>query len=69
MSSWKRVALGAAVFFFTAAYGLLRGRYDVVQCCTFMDTYAAALTRRFTGTARNHYWFSLEISRARSARR
>jgi phosphatidylinositol alpha-mannosyltransferase len=29
---------------------LLTGRYDVVQCTTFLDTYAATVARRVTGT-------------------
>jgi phosphatidyl-myo-inositol alpha-mannosyltransferase len=37
------------MFFFTAFYSLLRGRYDAVFSLTFMDAFAAILTRRFTG--------------------
>lgn len=37
-------------FFLTALAELLRHRYDVVLCCTFMDAYAATLARRVTGT-------------------
>ena len=36
------------MFFFTAFYSLLRGRYDAVVSLTFMDAFAAILTRRFT---------------------
>ncbi len=33
-----------------ALYSLLRNRYEVVHCCTFMDAYAAYLARELTGT-------------------
>jgi len=38
------------MFFFTVLARLLRGRYDVVYSCTFMDGFAAQLTRYITGT-------------------
>ncbi len=38
------------MFFFTALSRLLRGRYDVVYSCTFMDGFAAQLARYITGT-------------------
>lgn len=37
-------------FFLTCLGGLARRRFDVIQCCTFMDCFAALLLRRFTGT-------------------
>jgi phosphatidyl-myo-inositol alpha-mannosyltransferase len=37
-------------FFLHCFPALLGGRYDVVHCCTFLDTYAAVLARRVTGT-------------------
>jgi hypothetical protein len=37
-------------FFFTALARLLRRKYDVVFCCTFMDGFAAQLARSITGT-------------------
>lgn len=37
-------------FFFTALARLLRGRYDVVFTCTFMDGFAAQLARHISGT-------------------
>ena len=37
-------------FFFTALARLLRGRYDVVFTCTFMDGFAAQLARHVSGT-------------------
>ena len=36
-------------FFLNALQALLRERYDVVLCCTFMDAYAASLARTITG--------------------
>ncbi|HBY62307.1 MAG TPA: hypothetical protein DEH78_20995 [Solibacterales bacterium] len=36
-------------FFLRCLPALLAGKYDMVQCVTFMDTYAAVLARRFTG--------------------
>lgn len=35
-------------FFFTALRALLGRRFDVVQCCTFMDAYAAEWSRTIT---------------------
>ena len=37
-------------FFLPCLVSLLRGRYDVVLCCTFLDTWAAILARKLTGT-------------------
>src|SRR3989304_9766800 len=37
-------------FFLPCLLSLLRGRYDVVLCCTFLDTWAAILARELTGT-------------------
>lgn len=37
-------------FYFTALVHLLRERFDVVHCCTFMDAFAARTARRFTNT-------------------
>lgn len=37
-------------FFFQALARLLRRRYDVIFCCTFMDGFAAKLARSITGT-------------------
>lgn len=36
-------------FFLSLLPSLLRKRYDVVTCCTFLDTYAAILARKVTG--------------------
>jgi len=36
-------------FFLTTLQALLRRRFDVVQCCTFMDAYAADWARTMTG--------------------
>jgi glycosyltransferase involved in cell wall biosynthesis len=38
------------LFFFTALARLLRRKYDVVFCCTFMDGFAAQVARSITGT-------------------
>ncbi len=37
-------------FFLRLFPELLRGGYDVVHCCTFLDAWAAILARRLTGT-------------------
>jgi phosphatidylinositol alpha-mannosyltransferase len=37
-------------FFLRCLPALLLHRYDVVLCCTFLDSFAAILARRFTGT-------------------
>jgi phosphatidylinositol alpha-mannosyltransferase len=37
-------------FFLPCFLSLFRGRYDVVLCSTFLDTYAATVARRRTGT-------------------
>jgi glycosyltransferase involved in cell wall biosynthesis len=39
----------AHVFMATGLARLLTGRYDLVQCTSFLDTYAATLARRATG--------------------
>jgi phosphatidylinositol alpha-mannosyltransferase len=44
-------------FFFNCLPALLRHRFDVVQSCTFMDTWAATLARRLTG-APCVFWFN-----------
>ena len=36
-------------FFVTTLQALLRERFDIVHCCTFMDAYAADWARQFTG--------------------
>jgi glycosyltransferase involved in cell wall biosynthesis len=40
----------AHAFLITCLGSLLRHRYDVVQCCSFTDAYAASLAKRWTGT-------------------
>lgn len=52
---WHPVLAKAGVLEFhaflpVALYSLLRGRYEVVHCCTFTDAYAASLAREITGT-------------------
>jgi glycosyltransferase involved in cell wall biosynthesis len=42
--------LEAHAFLATSFRELLHRRYDVVQCCSFTDAYAARLARVFTGT-------------------
>jgi phosphatidylinositol alpha-mannosyltransferase len=40
----------AHVFMATGLARLVRGRFDVVQCTSFLDTFAATVARRVTGT-------------------
>ena len=41
--------LESHAFLASTFYSLMTNRYDVVQCCSFTDAYAAQLAARFTG--------------------
>ncbi len=46
----KRGIIEAHAFLVSCLGALLRRRYDVVQCCSFTDAYAASIAKRWTGT-------------------
>lgn len=46
----KAGVIEAHAFLVSCLAALVRGKYDLVQCCSFTDAYAAALARRVTGT-------------------